>query len=860
MADLDSIQEVISHWPPQEMNHEEFSFKPHRRLWSLLKQLKENPESVGKSDIAILVRHALRCEEINYPGSVPFIQFPSGDPWPTFEEWNKYGCYPSRLGQRIQIEAHSWKPSWCDFDQTLFEDAESEKIAVKDSGGQTSLPIDPGFHKVFNFENFRSLSQAESIRSIMLAPKGSTRVVLLPTGGGKSLIAYAPCLLGIDGVDSLTSIFVIPTTSLALDQVEQLKKICPTESEKIFAYHSGLDDGERGLIRKKLSNGQVRILFTSPESLVGALKSSIVSLAGTGLLKTFVIDEAHLVSQWGLTFRPEFQEMVSVWKEIRRKCPKILTLLLTATLTKEGFEELKRIYGSEEGANFEIIADVKLRPEIDCFIDKECLSEQKEERIIEAIRNTPRPAILYATKVEDVNNWYDKCLEIGLKRVGRIHGPTNAQERDSIIKKWRNDSIDLIVANSAFGVGMDKSNVRTVIQTAVPETVDRFYQEMGRGGRDGRCSASILIWTRDDKEHAERDARIVMLKEAGLPRWKTLWNLKKAVNEEERLYEVDVNTVTPGVDKESETSTNWNIQLLNLLARSGVLELVDLPVPEIEKRNDETEQDYDQRYYNAWNDYRRKRGIRLIDHNPLDKETWRDKVLSVREEYLEEVREKWVKMEKILDSPDQRSDILKEIYSFKSGSYEVHCNQPDSNSRPDLDFEHCSNYDQLFDSFIPGENEDVEVFFTYKNNDDVFNRDEVSKIIDTFKKMLRGGVRELAIPSQFINSKSRWFSNRGGKPNPLSELVKYTKEAYLIVRDLQESVGEFNQTPNVPRVSLILPGNPDENRNLLKELVTLNRKFHIIILPEDTPDHFHSERLITSRNAAIPLDSFRQLL
>ena len=151
-----------------------------------------------------------------------------------------------------------------------------------------------------------------------------------------------------------------------------------------------------------------------------------------------------------------------------------------------------------------MVSSVHIRPEPQYWISREDDDRLKEDKVLEVIRHAPRPVILYVTKRADARTWCKRLKAEGYKRVDMFHGETPDVDRDRIIGAWSRNEIDLIVATSAFGVGIDKSDVRTVVHAAVPETVDRFYQEVGRGGRDGAASGSLLIYSAKDLGVAER--------------------------------------------------------------------------------------------------------------------------------------------------------------------------------------------------------------------------------------------------------------------------------------------------------------------------------------------------------------------
>ena len=160
------------------------------------------------------------------------------------------------------------------------------------------------------------------------------------------------------------------------------------------------------------------------------------------------------------------------------------TLLLSATLTDASLETLRALFGIE--GDFESIAAVQLRPEPDYWIAPVPAEQARIDHIIEALHHAPRPAVLYVTEVSEANAWYSRLINAGFRRVRKVHGKTRRVEREEIVGQWRDGSLDIVVGTSAFGLGIDYPHARSVIHACVPETLDRFYQEVGRGGRDGK--------------------------------------------------------------------------------------------------------------------------------------------------------------------------------------------------------------------------------------------------------------------------------------------------------------------------------------------------------------------------------------
>ncbi|MEI7987380.1 MAG: protein DpdF, partial [Armatimonadota bacterium] len=390
-----------------------------------------------------------------------------------------------------------WSPEWLEKSKEFDPFEATHRETPRRVGWPSSphLPLDTALQYGLKlpFTGYQGPGQRLAIRSSFFLRPGGTLVVNLPTGTGKSLVAWAPALLSEQ--NSLT-IMITPTIALAIDQECQLREQYPNAPGGLpreLAWHSGLNEQTRKIIWQRLKDCKQRILITSPESFVGSLSRLLYETAEKGLLKYFVVDEAHLVAQWGNDFRPEFQAMSGMRRDLLKVCPSgraFRTLLLSATLTQESFDVLETLFSEGE---FDSVNAVSLRPEPEYWISSSQNKIERDRKVIELLRVVPRPFLLYVTTKKDANEWYSKFKQLGLLRSGCVHGGTSSEERERVISRWRAGEIDCVVATSAFGLGMDKSDIRAVIHACIPESIDRFYQEVGRAGRDGNASVSFLL-------------------------------------------------------------------------------------------------------------------------------------------------------------------------------------------------------------------------------------------------------------------------------------------------------------------------------------------------------------------------------
>ena len=273
---------------------------------------------------------------------------------------------------------------------------------------------------------------------------------------------------------------------------------------------------------------------------------------------------------------------------------------MSATLTPEAVATFDTLFGP----GVQLTAAVHLRPEPQYWIHQDDDVAAKDAKILEAVRQAPRPLILYVTKRDDARAWGRRLRAAGFERVVTFHGETPDAQRLKIIEDWSEDRIDIMVATSAFGVGIDKSDVRAVIHAAVPETVDRFYQEVGRGGRDGAPAGSLLVYGAADLDVAENIASPSLISgELAFDRWEAMYSRAKKLDALGRRFRLDISTVPPKLRRQTDYNQAWNMRTLIMMARAGLLDL-DAEAPEaLEQGPEETEDDFDRRSEDYWAGY-----------------------------------------------------------------------------------------------------------------------------------------------------------------------------------------------------------------------------------------------------------------
>jgi superfamily II DNA/RNA helicase len=345
---------------------------------------------------------------------------------------------------------------------------------------------------------------------------------------------------------------------------------------------------------------------------------------------------------------------------------------MTATLTTESLETLGTFFGPPEEIN--VFASVQLRPEPDYFMALCRDRHEQQERVLETLCHGPRPAILYATEKKHADDWWRLLRESGWLRVARIHGDNPPNDRNRAIEAWRGNELDIMVATSAFGLGMDKGDVRLVLHACVPETVDRFYQEVGRGGRDGNASASVLLWTQEDIRTAKSlTFPRVITEDLGLKRWKNIWYASKWSDSILLAY---LRALHEELDWDTDRNMSWNLKTILLLARAGAVEVHYRPPPDQDLEDGEDPEAADSEREKEPERYYSEIPLRLNRSDTLEEAFWQEAVAKSRDATMEAANTGWRRMEDILENRRSLVDVLREVYQIRSSHVWI---DPDSN-------------------------------------------------------------------------------------------------------------------------------------------------------------------------------------
>lgn len=678
MADgLDVVQRVLDggHGAERELPG------PHRRLTDAWDGSKG---STGPADIAALLNQVLR-QESAAGGSPARLDVPTGRHGLTRDVLEQAGLQIVPLeGGMVRVSpGRRWSPEWLRGDPAWVDLAVSTPHGLtledgtwipSESRPERSVEIDPAVEQLSHATAYRSRTQAVALRTVALAPAGSTVHVVLPTGSGKSLVGLTPGLLQPEA----TTVVIVPTIALALDQERHARSRFPSANlPEELAYYGARDTEEKSLIRQRLREGSQRLVFTSPEALVQGLAPALHHLARRGGLRHVVVDEAHLVRTWGLDFRPEFQLAAALISELKQVAqgagqPPATTVLMTATLSVEGLKLNEALFGGEPSP---FVGSTFLRTEPRYLLGVSASEDERTDRIVEALFRLPRPAIVYTTRKSATEDIVARLRGHGFGRVVAFTGDTDGTRRLEILRGWSGEreptSIDVVVATSAFGLGVDQSDVRSVVHACIPGSVDRYYQEVGRAGRDGHAAVSLLlpVPARDMQEASRIEGATLIGDDKAWNRWHAMVSSGAEGSGDDGAggrVVVDTAAVPAHIRHSSDTNRLWNRNTLTLLARAGLIRVSALPPPTVEPETDESEAQWEERRDAIWSRFRNEAAIQVAPEiGNLDRAAIEQAIGLVRGEVLRNQEASLARMRRLLDQEECWSDVFAEEYTFR---------------------------------------------------------------------------------------------------------------------------------------------------------------------------------------------------
>jgi ATP-dependent DNA helicase RecQ len=324
----------------------------------------------------------------------------------------------------------------------------------------------------WGFDRLRPL-QAEAIAAALA---GRDSLVVMPTGGGKSLCYQLPPLVG-----ETTDVVISPLVALMKDQVDALEAI----GYPAAAIHGGMSQEERSQVRDRLAAGELRLLFTAPERLVNTGLLDVLAQVG---VKRFAVDEAHCISQWGHDFRPEYRQLAL----LRDRFPSASIHAFTATATPQVRSDIARQLNLRDPVQLVGTFD---RPNLVYRV------VPRTDRIAQTLailgRHRGEASIVYCISRKETEKLAARLAAEGLL-ARPYHAGLDAKERNKTQEAFTRETIDVVVATVAFGMGIDRSDVRLVLHTSLPKSLEAYQQETGRAGRDSLAAECVLLYSSAD--------------------------------------------------------------------------------------------------------------------------------------------------------------------------------------------------------------------------------------------------------------------------------------------------------------------------------------------------------------------------
>ena len=808
-----------------------------RRVYDALQGMRSQASITGLPDIAGLLRQGmLRCLDTEHDDVT--LRVPRGSGWPSQQQWHTFGCTAEPAGvDSLRIRPRRWTPAWLDIGAADVVDE-----AIREHRRRVPRPVasDPLVAALTGHEHYVSPGQRAAVQAAFLSEPGATLIINLPTGGGKTLAFQLPALAWAE--QSGLTLVVVPTVALAKDQDARFRELLSHGDSARFtslpplAYHGGLGDEAKAAVRSAVRDGRVPILFASAEAAMGSLRGPLFDAARQGRLKVFAIDEAHVVTQWGQQFRPEFQSIAGLKEALLDACPqndRFRTLLLTATLTPECCDALSQLFG---GGHVEVISEVALRAEPGFLISSTTSESERQSRVMEALFHLPRPLILYTTRRDHAEQWKDRLVDYGFRRVCMVRGGDLSEDAgDEVLRQWRDGAIDIVIGTSAFGLGVDQQNVRSVVHACLPETIDRYYQEVGRAGRDGNASVALLVCTPGDAETAQVLSRERLISiDRAFERWDAMWVGHQRGPGDTYLVSLDArpkDIVEPGL-----RNASWNLRTLVLMGQAGLISFAAHPPPVVARLSHETDEAYAARANHKFEAFSREVAFRIVDPQHLDKAHW-DRVVHDARRALRRADEEALAL--VLELRDLRrplNEILRHVYTLTDPPMappRLAGSCPVTRERHAVSFVSDAplvtaltragvHMAHALEHALRPSTDDVGrswISYTDATADSRAQRRQREHFLTLLRFAVAGGVAELAVPDGLLGDRE-W------------SLLLASSPTRFLSRAMDD--GDFQPPqPHVPRLTLLLEAQAQRD---IERTMIVHRPHHIIVLPRSVRD------------------------
>lgn len=493
-------------------------------------------------------------------------------------QFARFGLARTNSDRSVRIVDEDDPPGLSGLTASMILDAQPRRIF------ETASP-DAVLLRLTQHARYRTIAQKAAVRALLTQPHGSGLMVSMPTGSGKSLLFQIAANFGREAEPGACSIVITPTVALALDHERTLSRMSGLEGSRALTGDTPFIEAEATI--NGFRRGDVPVLLLSPEKalnpalsahLVEAATPSSVEYGLDARLTHIFVDEAHIVETWGRSFRPDFQRLPALLARLRTVNPALRAVLLSATLPDTSRSILRESW-QLDGEWLEVDARLP-RYEHDVVIGHFPSDLQRAAALDHVIDRAPRPLILYTTEIASAKAIHDRLgIERGFRRVALFTGDTGTRDRRRIVEDWASDAFDIVVATSAFGMGIDKADVRTVVHACLPEGPARWYQEIGRASRDNGQGLAVCLFIDGPKPNDVSQAYSLatagwLTRDLAEQRWSAMVKAaggRTFVGERQQMT-IDLDAFREGIrPKAGDWNRGWNMTLLTLMQRAGVL-------------------------------------------------------------------------------------------------------------------------------------------------------------------------------------------------------------------------------------------------------------------------------------------------